>query len=62
MKVKELFYGNTIWKIKILILELSKNRKFKKWRNVWKYNLPELDYENLTMKQTLSILELESIN
>ena len=62
MKVKELFYGNTIGKIKILILELSKNRKFKKWRNVWKYNLPELDYENLTMKQTLSILELESIN
>lgn len=62
MKVKELFYGNTIGKIKILILELSKNRKFKKWRNVWKYNLPKLDYENLTMKQTLSILELESIN
>lgn len=62
MKLKEILYWNKIWEIKKKLKEIKQDWKIKKWRNVWKYKLPDIDYENLSMKQTIELLELHSIN
>ena len=62
MKLKQIVYGNSVGKIKLILEELKKTGKIKFSKKNYKFKLPDVDYLSISTKDMISTLEIESSN